>query len=227
MDEPAEPEGMGPSPTGPGFTPWQQSRDSGSTGQSAGSASGEPTTHPSPDARSFAPRRSRLPGAITMFVVVLVAAVVLTATLVAERRDTQIGGLTVAPTPSRTVAPLREDSIEISSSVGSGRLVIVDHHWTTAGREAPRTGTTLVVEVELLCTSGEISFDPYFFQAFDQTGRLFEVMPPVPVGSLETGTLGPAEKVQGSISFDIPRGQVTLLMTDEGTQSVTALKIPD
>ncbi|MET0692781.1 MAG: hypothetical protein ABWX96_02035 [Propionibacteriaceae bacterium] len=222
MDERAAPEGMGPSPTGPGFAPWQQSVPPADSDQHP--AAVRPTISVQQD---FAPRKSRLPALVTACAVLLVAAVVLSATWVAERNDARVTAPSVPRAPARTAVPLREDSIEISSSGGSGRLVIVDHTWTTAGREAPRTGTTLDVEVELICTSGEISFDPYFFQAFDQSGRLFEVMAPVAPNSLSTGTLGPDERVAGTVSFDMPRGQVTLLMTDETTQSVTALKIPD
>jgi hypothetical protein len=227
MDEPSAPEGMGPSPTGPGFTPWQQSAPPAGGGP-AGSGSQPAAEQPRiPSQQSFGPQRNRLPALVTACAVLLVAAVVLCATWVAERNDAQVAAPSARQVPARTAVPLREDSIEISSSGGTGRLVIVDHAWTTAGRVAPRTGTTLDVEVELICSSGEISYDPYFFQAFDQSGRLFEVLAPFADDSLSTGTLGPDERVAGTVTFDMPRGQVTLLMTDETTQSVTALKIPD
>jgi hypothetical protein len=226
MDDQPEPEGMGPTPTGPGFAPWRPDEDRAQAAERASRLGGQqPPVGIS--AASFAPSKSRRPAALTAAVVLLVAAVVLGGTWMAQRNDARITAPSATPAPARTALPLREDSIEISSQAGSGRLVIVDHRWSSSGREAPRTGTTLEVTVQLLCTSGEISYDPYFFQAFDQTGRLFEVLSSGTAGRLETGTLGPDEQVGGTISFDMPRGQVTLLMTDESTQSVTALKIPD
>jgi len=44
---------------------------------------------------------------------------------------------------------------------------------------------------------------------------------------LETGTLQAGERVRGTIAFDMPHSEATLLMSDDANQTVTALKVPD
>ena len=98
----------------------------------------------------------------------------------------------------------------------------------TSGQVPPASGSYLRVEVELICTTGAVDFDPYNFQAFDQTGRLFETAIEGAADSmLETGTLHPGERVRGTIAFDMPQSEATLLMSDDSNQTVTALKVPD
>ena len=82
-------------------------------------------------------------------------------------------------------------------------------------------------QVRIVCTSGEVDYDPFDFQAFDASGSLFdlaaeEVRAPI----LGVGMLEPGEQISGALAFVIPRGEVTLLMSDDAS-SVTALKIPD
>ena len=47
--------------------------------------------------------------------------------------------------------------------------------WVSEGPVPPLNGSYLRVEVELVCTTGEVDYDPYLFQAFDQSGQLFEM----------------------------------------------------
>jgi hypothetical protein len=44
---------------------------------------------------------------------------------------------------------------------------------------------------------------------------------------LESGTLYPGDRVRGTIAFDMPHSEATLLMSDDSNQTVTALKVPD
>ena len=44
---------------------------------------------------------------------------------------------------------------------------------------------------------------------------------------LSVGTLSAGERIRGTIAFDMPRGEVTLLMSDDSENTVTALKVPD
>ena len=82
--------------------------------------------------------------------------------------------------------------------------------------------------MELTCTRGAVDYDPYNFQVFDQTGRLFETaIEGAGDSRLETGTLRPGERVRGTIAFDMPHSEATLLMSDDSNQTVTALKVPD
>jgi Domain of unknown function (DUF4352) len=80
----------------------------------------------------------------------------------------------------------------------------------------------------LVCTSGEVDYDPYHFQAFDRSGQLFEMAVEGAGGNpLSVGTLEQGERIRGTVAFDIPRGDVTLLMSDDSDRTVTALKVPD
>ena len=218
MDEPSgsESTGMGPTPSGPSFVPWAP-------------VPGEtpPMRPPARSARSMAKPASRLPTVITVAVIFVVAVVVAAASLLAHVADTQ----GTAPVSSRQPVPqipAQGDRIEFTTSEGSGQLILLRHSWVTSGQVPPASGSYLRVEVELTCTTGAVDFDPYNFQAFDQTGRLFETAIEGAADSmLETGTLHPGERVRGTIAFDMPQSEATLLMSDDSNQTVTALKVPD
>ncbi|HWJ53170.1 MAG TPA: DUF4352 domain-containing protein, partial [Propionibacteriaceae bacterium] len=107
----------------------------------------------------------------------------------------------------------------------TGQLIMRTRSWVRDGQ--PMFGTYLRVEVELVCTSGEVDYDPYNFQAFDRSGQLFEMASEGTAGRpLAVGTLRAGERIRGTIAFDMPRGDVTLLMSDDSEKTVTALKVP-
>jgi hypothetical protein len=220
MDEPngSESTGMGPTPSGPSFVPWAPVP--GDT---------PPMRPPLPahNARSMAKPASRLPTVITATVIFVVAVVVAAASLVAHFADTQVA----APISSRQPIPqipAQGDRIEFTTSDGSGQLILLSHSWVNSGQVPPSSGQYLRVEVELTCTTGAVDYDPYNFQVFDQTGRLFETaIEGAGDSMLETGTLRPGERVRGTIAFDMPHSEATLLMSDDTNQTVTALKVSD
>ena len=220
MDEPSgsESTGMGPTPSGPSFVPWAPAP--GDT---------PPVGPPLParSARSMAQRTSRLPTVITVTVILVVAGVVAWASLVAHFSDTQVSAPVSSSRPIPQVsAP--GDRIEFTTSEGSGQLILLRHSWLASGQVPPTSGRYLQVEVELTCTRGAVDYDPYNFQVFDQTGRLFETaIEGAGDSMLETGTLRPGERVRGTIAFDMPHSEATLLMSDDSNQTVTALKVPD
>jgi hypothetical protein len=173
-----------------------------------------------------------LPTVVSLLAIALVAAVVGAASLVARHADTHVASpaISVAPVP----VPDRDDRIDFTSSTGSGKLIMISRSWISgsvrnADTGQPSTGSYLRIEVELICTTGTVDYDPYNFQAFDQAGRLFELAidgagrNPL----LEIGTLHAGERVRGTLAFDMPRGDATLLMSDESDQTVTALRVPD
>jgi hypothetical protein len=220
MDEPSgsESTGMGPTPSGPSFVPW------------APAPGDTPPIKPPPPPRttgSTAWRASRLPTVITIAVIFLVAAVVAVASLVANFGDTHVAApaTSTQPVPQTTA---QGDRIEFTTSEGTGQLVLLTHSWVSTGQEPPTSGSYLRVEVELTCTAGSVDYDPYNFQVFDQTGRLFETAIEGAGGMmLDTGTLYAGERVRGTIAFDMPHSEATLLMSDDANQTVTALKVPD
>jgi FlaG/FlaF family flagellin (archaellin) len=160
-------------------------------------------------------------------VILFVATVVAVASLVANSADTHVR----APVASKHSVPqttAQGDRIEFTTNEGSGQLVLLRHSWLSSGQVPPTSGSYLRVEVELTCTAGSVDYDPYNLQVFDQTGRLFETaIEGAGDSMLETGTLQAGERVRGTIAFDMPHSEATLLMSDDANQTVTALKVPD
>jgi len=210
-------DGMGSAPHGPSFLPW--------------SAAPTPEPHCEPAPPHPIPGRptpSRLPTIISIVAIGLVAAVVVAASLiafVADQRVAQIPRVPVADPPSVVT---QEDRIDFISNDGTGQLIMLTRSWVREGRVPPSTGTYLRVEVELICATGQVDYDPYNFQAFDQSGRLFEMAVEGTAGRvLAVGTLRAGERTRGVIAFDMPRGEATLMMSDDADQTVTALKVPN
>jgi Domain of unknown function (DUF4352) len=164
---------------------------------------------------------------ITVAVILLVATVVAVASLVANSADTHVRAPVASKQPIAR-STTQGDRIEFTTSEGTGQLVLLRHSWLSTGQVPPISGSYLRVEVELTCTAGSVDYDPYNFQVFDQTGRLFETaIEGAGDSMLETGTLQPGERVRGTIAFDMPHSEATLLMSDDSNQTVTALKVPD
>ncbi|HSU34599.1 MAG TPA: DUF4352 domain-containing protein [Propionibacteriaceae bacterium] len=210
-------DGMGSAPHGPSFLPW--------------SPAPTPEPHREPVLPHPIPGRpapSRLPTLISIVAIGLVAAVVVAASLiafVADQRVVRSPRVRVADPPSVVT---QEDRIDFISSDGTGQLIMLTRSWVRDGRIPPSTGTYLRVEVELICATGQVDYDPYNFQAFDQSGRLFEMAVEGTAGRvLSVGTLRAGERTRGVIAFDMPRGEATLMMSDDADQTVTALKVPN
>jgi hypothetical protein len=211
-----EPAGMGANPSGPEFLP-----------------AGPPPPQPPPSLvptgawrAETAPHR-RWPGVLSVSLIVVVALVVLVATAVARYRDTHVAAPAPVTVPSIQADPPSRGQIEFTTPEGTGRLVLLSRSWRETAGEQPLNGSYLVVEVKILCTAGHVGYDPYNFQAFDHTGELFDVVDAgVSRQVLGVGELSEGQSTRGFLAFDIPRGEVTLLMSDDADQSITALKIP-
>lgn len=167
---------------------------------------------------------------LTVVALAVVGAVVVIASLIAARDDVQRATPAPAPSPSRIVAtasPPTMDRIEFATTTGSGVLEIVDHGWDSDGSDPAAPGSLLTVAVKVSCESGVVRYGPDSFQAFDSDGELFdpEYLPDYTT-ALEVGMLSAGQQVTGTVAFDIPRGGVTLLMSDEGARTVTAIRIP-
>jgi hypothetical protein len=213
---PVEPVGMGAIPSGPEFLPapppvdeppWRASRSA---------------------ARPPQYRNSRWPNVISAAVIALVGSIVLVASAIARYEDTHIAAPTPVVVPSVQAETTTPNETEFTTPDGSGRLILLSRNWRDTGREPPENGNYLQLEVKIICTSGRLAYDPYHFQAFDHTGELFDVAEAgVPEQVLGVGELSKGQSAHGYLAFDIPRGEVTLLMSDDSQQSITALKIPD
>ena len=215
MAEPREePSGMGQTPRGPSFVP-----------SSPAVHAGPETGAPVPPPRTGPPRSVR-PTVISILVIALVATVVAGASVFAYWGDTHVAAPTrpPVPPPAYTSAP---DRVDFDSSEGSGQLIMRTRSWVSDTQVPPVSGQYLRVEIELICTEGQVDYDPYLFQAFDQSGELFE-MAVEGAGErlLSIGTLSAGQQIRGAIAFDIPRGEVTLLMSDDSDNTVTTLRVP-
>jgi len=210
-------DGMGSTPHGPSFLPWSPA----------------PTPQPNrepipPHPIPGRPSPSRLPTLISVLAIGLVAMVVAAASLIAFVADNQVARLPRVPPADPPSVITQEDRIDFISNDGTGQLIMLTRSWVREGRVPPSTGSYLRVEVELICATGQVDYDPYNFQAFDQSGRLFEMAVEGTAGGvLSVGTLRAGERTRGVIAFDMPRGEVTLLMSDDSDQTVTALKVPN
>ena len=141
----------------------------------------------------------------------LVAAVVVAASLIAFYADQRVARVPRAPVADPPSVVTQEDRIDFISNEGTGQLIMLTRSWVRDGRVPPSTGTYLRVEVELICATGQVDYDPYNFQAFDQSGRLFEMAVEGTAGRvLSVGTLRAGERTRGVIAFDMPRGEATL-----------------
>jgi hypothetical protein len=213
-----EPAGMGANPSGPEFLPARPPPAEAplSSPAAPGAWRGETAPH------------RRWPGVLSVTLIVVVGLVVLVATAVARYRDTHVAAPPPVTMPSIRADPPSRGEIEFTTQEGAGRLILLSRSWRETGRVQPLNGTYLVVEVKILCTAGRLGYDPYKFQAFDHTGELFDVADAgVSRQILGVGELFEGQSTRGFLAFDIPRGEVTLLMSDDSDQSITALKIPD
>jgi hypothetical protein len=207
--------GMGSVPRGPSFVPW-----------TAAEPPPQQPQLPHVAGPYLGPPRSRWPAVISILAIVLVAVVVAGASLAAYWGDTHVAAPPRTDTHPSVTVPT--DRIDFVSDKGTGQLILRTRSWVRSGQVPPMSGSYLRVEVELVCTSGQVDYDPYHFQAFDRSGQLFEMAVEGTDGRpLGVGTLRAGDRTRGTVAFDIPRGDVTLLMSDDSEHTVTALKVPD
>ena len=218
MGRPRGPDFSGP--TMPGAN--QLGGVDGAAGQPLGGPAPAPA-HPGPPT----PPPNRLPAVLTAVAIAVVGLVVVIASVWAGHQDVQQAA--PSPAPSRTISasPRPTNQIDFTTGTGSGVLTIVSHHWATDS-SGSEDETTLTLDVTVSCRSGTLRYGPDSFQAFDQHGQLFEASyDPDSTTALELAKLSAGQKVSGTVSFEIPRGDVTLLLSDDLSRTITALKVPD
>ena len=153
------------------------------------------------------------------------------ATLITRYRDQHATtaatpGQSPAAAPPTSVASPSGNSIAFESAGGKGTMTILDHRWSTTGSVRPTHGDYLLIELRLSVTEGSLTYGPSVFQAFDATGNIFDTTPlAVPSPPLSDGELGAGQQITGWISFDIERGDTTLLLAGPDSSPIAALKI--
>jgi hypothetical protein len=227
--------GMGPTAHGPEFAPppvpaqppsWQPGQPASAPGSQPHSGR---TDGNAPRIEPARPPQNRLATALTIAVIGAVALIVVIATVLADRRAEQQINQPAASSPTPSALPSSSDtSIHFKSAEGEGQLTLVSHRWTSNGVVPPDHGQYLQVELQIEVTDGAVSYGPQFFQSFDAKGELFQT---TEAGTrqpmLGDGMLAAGDSITGNIAFDMPRGQVTLLMSNAMLKTVTALKISD
>ena len=164
---------------------------------------------------------------LTALAIAAVGLIVVVASVWAVREDARQAAPQPAPSPPAIASPSPASQIEFTSDTGSGILKIVRHSWDPAGSTADGK-SLLTLEILVRCTSGTLRYGPDSFEAFDQHGGLFESSyDPDSSTALELIRLSEGEEVSGTVTFEIPRGEVTLLLSDDLSRPVTALKVPD
>jgi hypothetical protein len=159
---------------------------------------------------------------LTAAVIGLVAVVVVIATVGSHHHDADVVDNKPSPSPS-ALPSTSSHSIVFTSREGSGRLTVLDHHWSRPGAAA---GSRLRVRVEIHASRGTISYSPRYFQTFDDSGTVFQARRPIGgTPRLGDGYLHPGDTVRGNIAFDMRRGDTTLVMSNALQESVTALRI--
>lgn len=165
---------------------------------------------------------------ITIAVIAVVALAVIVGSIQAYRSDTQPP--VVSPPQTQQSPTPRQvgltDRVDFSTGDGEGQLRIVSHHWSTSGSEPPEYGHYLEILIEITCTEGAISYTPFDFQTFDEASELHDITTvETHRESLDVGEVTAGQTVRGYLTFDMPRGDVTLMMNDLGNRPVTALRI--
>jgi hypothetical protein len=203
--------GMGARRRGPGFAPPQPPVNHQPAGQ---------VPVPGPQLR---PPSTKLPAILAAAIIGVVAVVVIVATVAAQHHDAGVAQPKPSPTPS-ALPSTSSHSIVFNSREGSGRLTVLDHRWSRAGRSAVRS--RLRVSVEIHARQGTISYSPRYFETFDDSGTVFQATQPVGGNQrLGDGYLHPGDTVRGNIAFNMRRGDTTLVMSNALQESVTALRI--
>ena len=212
---------MGSHSSGPAFLPWYVSpppTDSGT--ETARSALDQSSA-------AFRPPRNRWPAVMTVLAVLIVGVVVAVSTVVALREDRRpVASRIVSP---RSPAAVPTDRMEFVTGTADGVLIVADRVWsstrgaTTGLRQLParRGGTGLPDRALRLRTRRT------FLPSTPAASCSRSPTPAAGARRSATGSSAEGESVRGTIAFDLPRGEVTLLMSDDASQAVTALKIPD
>ena len=158
----------------------------------------------------------------------VVALIVVVASVLAGREDVRQASNRPESPRLGNAGPVAADRIAFTTTTGSGVLEIVDHGWDSDGSDPDVPGSLLTVSLRITCETGMLHYGPDSFQAFDRNGDLFDPeYLPDSLTALQIGTLSAGQQVTGTVAFDIPRGGVTLLMSDEGSRTVTALRVPE
>lgn len=97
----------------------------------------------------------------------------------------------------------------------TGRWEVVSHSWVADG---------LVVRVRVTADAGRVT---YGFVAFSNAGtEVYEPEAGAPSPEIGTGRLAVGQSVEGNVFLPMPRGDATLILTNEAGRQMSALPVP-
>ncbi|GAB3760774.1 hypothetical protein GCM10028864_49550 [Microlunatus parietis] len=219
--------GLGRNSSGPAFAP---------------PASGLPladrplgTPPPAPQPPPELPRRRslllRIAPAVGTFVILALAAVIIVAGSVQDNRKAAEQARRPVPSPVITAPPAvasdpagEPDAIEFTTPQGRGELTVIDHTWL---RKPGSSEVRLRVQVELRALDGVVDYDPAYFFAARDLANPVRAEDSFAHGDLDVGVLEPGDAARGYLTFLLPRGDVTLMMSSDAADWITAIKIVD
>ncbi len=131
-------------------------------------------------------------------------------------------------TPAPVQAGVLGQPTEIVGLYGTGSVVVNRATWHTTGDIVPAAGRQyLTVEFEVTAQGGAIALQKEMFTAYEANKT--EHVPTIGAG--ENNDLGNIEAVPGTpaqftVSFDLPPGATTVILTDEGFNPLVVYEVP-
>lgn len=219
--------GLGRSSSGPAFAPPASGLPLADRPLGTPPAAPRPAPEP-PRRRSLL---LRIAPAVGTFVILALAAVIIVAGSVQDNRKAAEEARRPVPSPVITAPPAvasdpagEPDAIEFTTPQGRGELTVIDHTWL---RKPGSSEVRLRVQVELRALDGVVDYDPAYFFAARDLANPVRAEDSFAHGDLDVGVLEPGDAARGYLTFLLPRGDVTLMMSSDAADWITAIKIVD
>lgn len=149
---------------------------------------------------------------ILILIVVVIAAIITAGVLINNRPRNTAPSAPVSSLPVIATPPLRTGGADFSSPTSSGYWKITNTQWST-------TGVRLTVEITV--DSGTLYYD---FHAATSDQQSVDPVWSAPA-DLKPGFIGPGETVVGTIGFDVPRQDMTLVMMGRNQVQLSTLPV--
>jgi len=117
-----------------------------------------------------------------------------------------------SPRPTSYSTDNRKGGIAFADSTTSGYWKITNTSWTD---------DTVRLTLEITVDSGTLYYDFYAYASTDLT----TVSPSAKPGDLRGGFAGPGDTITGTLTFDIPRQPLTLIMISRNQTQLSALPV--
>ncbi len=199
-----------------------------------------PLTQPAPAAPlkpgpPQVPLLRRIAPVLGTVVILAIGVMIIVTSAIADNRQAVEDARRPVPSPAISVPPAvaddpagkpqdEPDAIEFTTREGRGQLSVIEHTWL---RRPGSTEVRLRVLVEIRGLDGMIDYDPAYFFAARNLADPVRAEDSFTHGDLDVGMLAPGEGARGYVTFLLPRGDVTLMMSSNAADWVTAIKIAD